>query len=208
MTEHHQRILIFGGSFDPPHRAHIELPPRVARAKGCERVVYVPARISPLKTDHPIPGEQRVAMLRAALADEPIAEISTIELDREGPSFFVDTLQSLARQLPGAQLMFLIGCDQALQFHRWRDWEHILKIAEPVVMLRPPWTPETLREALAEAQSEERAAWWMTKLASESLPRIDVSATMIRHRLANSETIDDLVTPEVANYIRTHGLYV
>jgi nicotinate-nucleotide adenylyltransferase len=202
-----ERILIFGGTFDPPHRAHIELPLKVARATGCKRVIYVPARINPLKSDRPSPGHHRVAMLEAALASQPNVEISTLELDREGPSYFVSTLEELSRQLAGTDLCFLIGCDQAIEFHRWREWERILEVAEPIVMLRPPWTCESLRDAIAEKQGEERAQWWIDHLANESLPRIDVSATMIRERLARGEGIDDLVTPEVGAYIREHGLY-
>jgi nicotinate-nucleotide adenylyltransferase len=210
-----RRILIFGGTFDPPHRAHIELPPKVARATDCDRIIYVPARINPLKSDRPSPGHHRVAMLEAALAGQPNVEISTLELDREGPSYFVNTLEALREQLPGAgaeagagvELRFLIGCDQAIEFHRWRDWERILELAEPIVLLRPPWTRASLRAALAETQGESRAQWWVDHLANESLPRIDVSATMIRERLAQGESIDDLVTPAVGAYIREHGLY-
>jgi len=200
-------ILIFGGTFDPPHRAHIELPPKVAASLECDRIIYVPARINPLKSDQPSPGEERVAMLRAALANHPAVEVSTSELDREGPSYFIDTLEMIAKQHPGATLRFLIGCDQALEFHRWRNWESILRLADPVVMLRPPWTRESLHAALTEQQGEERAAWWMEHLTNESLPTIDVSATMIRERMNQGEAIDDLVSDEVAAYIAEHKLY-
>lgn len=202
-----ERILLFGGTFDPPHRAHIELPAMVAARAGCDRIIYVPARINPLKSAQPTPGEDRVAMLKAALADQRDAEISTIELDREGPSYFVDTLEAFRRRIPGAQFMFLIGCDQAIEFHRWREWERILSLAQPVVMLRPPWTRESLRDAIAKSQGEERAAWWLAHLADASLPLVDGSATEIRERLRRGEAIDDLVTPAVAEYIRAHGLY-
>ena len=80
-------ILIFGGTFDPPHLAHTALPPLVARRLDCKRILYIPAAANPLKTDAPPTAvEHRLAMLRLALADVPDAEISTIELDRPGPS--------------------------------------------------------------------------------------------------------------------------
>lgn len=201
------RILIFGGSFDPPHRAHIELPVRVAKSLNCQRVIYVPARLNPLKSEQPLPGTDRVAMLRAALENHANVEVSTIELDRAGASFFIDTLDTLITQHPQATWLFLIGCDQALEFHRWREWERILTLAQPVVMLRPPWTRDSLRAALAAKLGDTRANWWINRLADESLPRIDVSATMIRKRLAKGESIDDLVSPAVARYIRAHRLY-
>ena len=204
-----ESILIFGGTFDPPHRAHVELPPKVARQAGCARIIYVPARSNPLKHEKPTPGEHRVAMLHAALAQQADAEISTVELEREGPSYFITTLESLRAQHPhAANWRFLIGCDQAVEFQRWREWERILELAEPIVLLRPPWTRATLHASIAEKQGASWADWWLDHLASESLPQIDVSATQIRERLAHDEPIDDLVTPAVASYIRQHKLYL
>jgi nicotinate-nucleotide adenylyltransferase len=146
-----QRVLIFGGTFDPPHRAHVELPPRIAQQLGCDRLLYVPAALNPLKVDSPpTDSSHRLEMLRRAVVDVPNAEICTIELERKGPSYTVDTLEELRRRLgEDVEMRLLIGGDQALEFHRWKDWKRIIELAEPVVMLRPPWNRETFREQLA-----------------------------------------------------------
>jgi len=202
-----RRILLFGGTFDPPHRAHTELPALVAQRLHCERIIYIPAAQSPLKDDAPRSNDaHRLAMLELAIADVPGAEISTIELERGGTSYFIDTLTELRRPLgAGSEMRFLIGVDQALEFHHWKDWRAILDLATPAVILRPPWTKETLREALKREYDEDEAARWLHWLVDA--PHREISATDIRRRLAGNEPVDDLLDPLVLGYIRTHRLY-
>ena len=201
------KLLIFGGTFDPPHRAHTVLPPLVAKHIDCDRILYVPAALNPLKMDHPpTPAHHRVAMLRIALASVADAEICTIELERPGPSFTVDTLQSLHEQHgPGVQLRLLIGSDQALEFVEWKDWQHILELATPAVLLRPPLDREQFRAQVCEAHPPELAERWGEWLVDT--PKLDISATDLRDRLASDQGLDDLLDPGVPEYIREHGLY-
>ncbi len=148
-------------------------------------------------------------MLRAALRDVPGAEISDIELRREGPSYTIDTLRTLRPSLQASQpssLRLLIGADQALEFHRWKDWREILEIATPAVMLRPPWTCDAFESALRERYDEIEADQWMDRTL-RSLPLTDVSATDIRVRLRQGQPVSDLVSPAVEAYIREHHLY-
>jgi len=205
--------MIFGGTFDPPHCAHIELPRQAARAVGADELVYVPAAVNPHKMeDPPVDARHRVAMLRLALDaaneeddagedDDVPTSISTIEIHRGGPSYFVETLRAMA-EANGTEthLTFLMGADQVVNFHRWKDWETILQLAEPAIMLRPPWTRKRLRDTLTERVGEERAAWWTNHIVD--LPTQDVSSTEIR-RSRQRERIDDAV----AAYIREHDLY-
>ena len=201
-------MLIFGGTFDPPHRAHVELPQAAARELGCERIIYIPAAINPLKASpdqpSPTPAHHRLAMLRLALDGVPNAEISTIELDRAGPSYTIDTLRGLHATASSAFL--LIGADQALDFHRWKDWREILNLATPAMMLRPPWTRSTFQAALRERYDAEEASQWQTRVLS-TLPIVDVSATEIRKRMAAGSTLNGLVDPRVEAYIRKNRLY-
>ncbi|MDY7110091.1 MAG: nicotinate (nicotinamide) nucleotide adenylyltransferase [Planctomycetota bacterium] len=207
MADSTRRILLFGGTFDPPHRAHVELPALVAQRLECDRIIYIPAAQSPLKDDAPRCGDaHRLVMLRLATRDLPQAEISTIELDRGGTSYFIDTVTAMRRRLGDeAGLCFLIGADQALEFHHWKDWRGILERAAPAVMLRPPWTRERFEEALRREYDEDEAARWMACLVDA--PRLEISATDIRDRLAGGEPVDDLLDPLVLGYIRTHRLY-
>lgn len=202
-----QCILVFGGTFDPPHLAHSELPPRVAQQLGCQRILYIPAALNPLKADTPpTANHHRLAMLDAATHDVPQAEIDTIELDRPGPSYMADTLEALqSRYGPQTQLRLLIGADQALQFHRWRDWRKIIDRAPPVVMLRPPWEKQAYIDALREHYDEDEVQQWVQRTIP--LPMMDISSTEIRRRISEAQNLDDILAPSVATYIQQHGLY-
>lgn len=233
-----QRVLIFGGTFDPPHKAHASLPAMAAELLECDLILYVPAAISPLKSMHPTASaEHRLAMMLLAIADVPNAKISTIELDRAasgsgGPSYTIDTLRALheeyaAHHRAGAEasrpaaatvaaaasirnppeFRLLIGCDQALDFHRWKDWQQILLLATPAVMLRPPWDEQSLRKALEEKYSHVETESWMNWTLR--LPMLDISATEIRRDLArgNYEGLASALDPAVLEYIRANRLY-
>lgn len=200
-------VLIFGGTFDPPHRAHVELPPLAAKAVGCDRIIYVPAAINPLKTDHPpAPAGDRLAMLRLALRQQPGVEISTIELDRPGPSYTIDTVTALRRQLgDDVILRLLIGADQALEFHRWKDWRRLLEMTNPVVMLRPPWNLASFERQLRQTHGDAKTLPVIFQVLD--LPVIDISATALREALNRGEDTSAMLDPEVAAYICSRGLY-
>ncbi len=202
-----QRVLIFGGTFDPPHLGHTALPPLVARRLGCTRIIYIPAAANPLKTGSPPTAvEHRLAMLRLALAQVPDAEISTIELDRPGPSYTIDTLRELRRQLgDGIDLSLLIGSDQALAFHDWKDWARLLELATPAVMVRPPLDEASFRKQLSDIYPREEVERWLTW--ATPVPQMDICATDLRRRLAAGGEVRGLLDPAVWAYIREHGLY-
>ena len=219
-------ILIFGGSFDPPHRGHLTLPFEAAARLGCDEVVFVPARINPLKQDAP-PADpaDRIKMLEAAIKHripDPrgpriTARIDHREVDREGPSFTIETLESIQRELleeadadevssrQRPQLRLLIGSDQALDFDRWRDWQKIIALAPPVVMPRPPETRTSLAAKYrAHFASNLASRWstWTLDLAAEG-----VSSTEIRKRLAAGEDVAALLPDGVLEVITKRGLY-
>ena len=202
-----QRLLVFGGTFDPPHVAHVALPPLVAQRLGCQRILYVPAAVNPLKTaNDATPGAHRLAMLRLALARVPHAEISRLELQRPGPSYTVDTLEALREQHePESELHLLIGSDQALVFEKWKRWERILELATPAVMVRPPLDEAGYRRRLGETYPAEQARRWLEWTAD--VPYMDVCATGLRRRLTEGGDVRGLLQPAVLAYIRQHGLY-
>jgi nicotinate-nucleotide adenylyltransferase len=219
-------ILVFGGSFDPPHRGHLTLPFEAAARLGCDEVVFVPARVNPLKQDTP-PADpaDRVRMLEAAIEHRTrdprwtaiSARIDRREIDREGPSFTIDTLESIQRDLleeagrgdaestPLPRLRLLIGSDQALDFDRWRDWQKIVALAPPVVMPRPPETRTSLAAKYrAHFDSSLAGRWstWTLDLRAEG-----VSSTEIRRRLAQGEDVSTLLPDGVLDVIMDRGLY-
>ena len=190
-------LLIYGGTFDPPHRAHLELPRRVCEQLNADAVVYIPAGRSPHKLDHEqSPAHHRVAMLRRALAGQRWARLwlGEIEQDNDGPSYTVDTLERLHDQLGDAvRLRLLIGADQIDKFDTWVRHERVVELAEPVVMIRPP---------------HDRAAIpdnWQSRLVE--VPAMDISSTNIRERIRNQQPIDQLIPEAVADYIEATNLY-
>lgn len=198
---------MFGGSFDPPTRAHVALPVWVARAVGAARVLFVPAGVSPHKQDRPPTAAlHRLEMLRLALAaargNGVALEIDPLEVERAGPSYTVDTLETLAAARPRERLRLLIGSDQLKVFHLWRNWRRIEELAEPLVMVRPP---DTAAEVLAALPPELPAERWRPRLVEA--PRMEISATSARLAALSGADLAPWVEPAVADYIREHDLY-
>lgn len=204
-------VLLVGGTFDPPHLAHIELAvqARASAAPGA-LLVYVPAARSPHKAGGPeASGPDRVAMLKLALSGVERAAVWTDELDRAEmgePSYWVVTLER-ARRILGREreLLFLIGADQALGFARWREPGQILGLARVVVINRGEVrTRAELAPRLAGTpfQRELTAAWC-------EVEHMSISATAVREALAsgNESELRGVLHPEVASFIAERGLY-
>lgn len=207
----YQSILIFGGSFDPPHIGHVQLPELARQKLQADLVLYIPAAVSPFKTENPPTAAQhRINMLELALADQPHAAIDLTEIERADinpgrPSYTVDTLRELRKQAdqvnPQLSFRLLIGTDQMRSFDQWREHKRIEKLAEPVVMVRPDMPDQKLFEGM----SQEEIYHWRLRIID--LPLIDISSSQLRQRVALGQPIDDLVSEPVAEYIRRHALY-
>lgn len=218
-------VLLYGGSFDPPHVAHVELALAArdvleqesskAGSGGGVWLVYVPAARSPHKDAGPVAtAAQRVRMLELALEDRPRVGIWTDEIDRATgaspgaapePSYWINTVRR-ARSLLGASrwLRFLIGADQAVQFHRWREARQILKLAEPAIMGRGEIdSAADLRRAMAQAAG---GFWSDAELDQWAGWFVDVGV-----RRASSTAIrggsDDALPRAVEAYIQREGVY-
>ena len=193
-------LLLFGGTFDPPHRHHRTMALRAMELLGADELLLVPARINPQRSAlPPAPAEDRLEMVRRAFAKVPRTRVSEIELRREGPSFTVDTLRELRRAGEARPIRLLLGSDQALNFRTWREPQAILEIAAPAVVLRPPHTRESFGRAVAD---DRRWLEWLLPIEP-----IDCSSTEIRRRIAADEPLADLVEPAVEQHIRSRGLY-
>lgn len=204
----YKTILLFGGSFDPPHRAHISLPQQAAQAIGADVIAYIPAGRAPHKLDrHQTDAKHRLAMLRLALDEQPRAVPTVVLMDEinrstSKPSYTVDTLQALRQQIaPDAKLRLLIGADQLRIFNTWCDHERVIALAEPLVMVRPPDTRESLLASLAD---EDRANW-ASRLVE--VDQFNISSTEIRKAFDAGGQSDAHVCTSVANYIKQHNLY-
>jgi len=191
-----QRVGMFGGAFDPPHRAHVALAQEAIRQLALDRLVVFPTGAAWHKDRALTPAGHRLAMARLAFADLPGVQVDDRELKRSGPTYSVDTLRELQAQHPGAQLHLLMGEDQAANFTRWHAWQEILQRAVLCVATRGSGAGVQALQALPGARVEVLR-----------LPQMPESATDIRTRLARGQDAAALVAPAVARYIDSHHLY-
>jgi nicotinate-nucleotide adenylyltransferase len=180
------RIGVLGGSFDPVHFGHLRAAEWALEALALDRVFLVPARRSPFKGPGFAPDPDRLAMLRLAAADNPRFEIETCELDREPPSYTVDTLRTLTQRVPGSAFTLILGSDAAVDLEKWREIGEIRRLADLRILARPdePSRPEAL--------------------AFEGL---SVSSTGIRSAVSAGRSIRYLTPDSVRLYIEEKGLY-
>ncbi len=224
LPAHVTDVVVFGGTFDPPHRAHIELPAR-ARDALQEQVgrevwlLYIPAARSPHKDAGAIASDdERAEMLERATAATPRCGVWREELSRGGTSYTLATLARLKAERPELRARLLIGADQALAFDRWRGPREIIELAEPLVMLREPCpTRESLEASLTDgdAWSEHEIARWGSWVVDVGVT--DVNATSLREALralhadrATPEQRAELAAgldPDVLALIEARGLY-
>ncbi len=190
----HERALkvgVFGGSFDPVHIGHLVAAEQAAVRLALEVVRFVPAGRHPLKDRHHAAADHRLAMVEAAIRDNPRFLLDPREARRPGPSYTVDTLRALAAESPGDALFFLLGADAARELAAWRDAEGIAGLATVVALTRPGAAPP--------------AHPLITRVVE--VPGIDVSATALREAVRRGESIRYLVPRAVEEYIARHGLY-
>ena len=198
--------LVYGGTFDPPHAVHAHIASMAADALGATRILVLPAGVNPQRTaTPPAPAEHRLAMVRLAFAADPRVTIDDREMRRDGASYTVDTVAALARERPEETLRLLIGGDQALNFHTWREPARIEALAEPVVAPRPPLDAGALRAALRERLGADAERWVPRVL---DVPPTDASSTDARALLARGERPHaSVVLAAVTDYALRHGLY-
>lgn len=194
------RLGIFGGTFDPIHFGHLRMAEEVRGQIGLDRVVFVPNRVSPFKTGEGVTdGPARAEMIRRAIDDNPAFDISTIEIDRVGPSYSVDTVRALHAREPDAELFFLTGTDALAGLVGWREPEALLELATFVAVARPGTETRDVLDRLPDA--------WEPHIVFVTMPGLDISATDLRARVRSARSIRYLTPPAVAEYIAEHGLY-
>jgi nicotinate-nucleotide adenylyltransferase len=190
-----QRIGLFGGSFDPVHLAHLLVAQAAREELGLERLFIIPAAQSPFKPDRqPSPIQERLRLLRLALAGQTWCEIDEQELQRGGVSYTIDTARDYARRFPDAQRFYLIGADHLPQLPMWRAAEELARLVEFVAIPRPG-------QGEVPFPAPFRGRW----LAGFPL---GVSSSQIRARVKAGLPIDHLVPAFVAEAIRNNGLYL
>ena len=205
------KIGILGGTFDPIHLGHLAIAQAALDRLALDRLILIPAGRPWLKSDQQVTApEHRLAMARLAVQDSPGLEVSSIEIDRPGLTYTVDTLIELRQNLgSGADLYLVLGMDSIRELPRWRDPEKLFDLCVIVAVSRPDIpdvSPAEIELFTATAQPPFPAA--RGRIITLRGPMLDISATQIRQRVANRQPIGDSVPPPVQRYIHEHGLYL
>lgn len=197
---------ILGGTFDPIHIAHLAVAEEARESLGLDQVLFIPAGQPPHKPDQAVtPGEVRLAMIQLAIAGNPAFAASRMELDREGPSYTVDTLSALRAERAAAgastELVFIVSAEAFAAFGTWREPRRVLELATIAVAPRDGF-PDATREAVVREFPEHAA-----RVVFLDGPRLRLSASDLRERAAAGRSLRYLVPDAVAAHIEDHALY-
>ena len=197
------RLGIFGGTFDPIHVGHLLIAEEARAQLSLEEVVFIPTGEPWMKQGHVLAeARHRLSIVRLAVGPNPFFRCSSVEVDRPGATYAVDTLEELHRESEGEdEFYFILGADSVAQFRRWKEPGRILELCTLVVAPRPGFEEPDLR-FLDEVRPEaSRRAILLEG------PSIDISGTGIRRRLAEGRSVRYQVPEEVEGYLHSHGLY-
>ncbi|MBX2838090.1 MAG: nicotinate (nicotinamide) nucleotide adenylyltransferase [Gammaproteobacteria bacterium] len=198
------RLGLFGGTFDPVHNGHLQSAVELAERYDLNTLFLVPNH-QPVHRDTPDAStDHRVEMLQLATTDVDRLSVDTREALRDGPSYTVDTLTAVAEEHPGSELLFFMGVDAFAQFDSWHRWETILTLAQVVVIDRPNAELSDFGTRLLRGDGGPPQSLGISRC---TLTQLDISATQIRHRIAQGRTVKFLLPASVHGYIEQHGLY-
>lgn len=190
------RVGLFGGAFDPPHRAHLLVAQEALRQCGLRRVILIPNGVPPQK-GHPLEtAEDRFRMVQALVRGRKGLSASRVEIDRQGPSYTIDTIRAMADDYPEG-LCFILGADRLLGIDTWKESGLLLRSVPFIVAPRPG----VALSRLSGGPYDEAT------IRILDMEPVDLSSTVVRRMAGRGEDIEAWVPRGVANYVRTHGLY-
>jgi nicotinate-nucleotide adenylyltransferase len=193
-----KRVGIMGGTFDPIHHGHLVAASEVTTRFALDEVVFVPTGQPWQKGDVPVsPAEDRYLMTVIATASNPLFTVSRVDIDRDGPTYTIDTLRDLKTAMPDVELYFITGADALADIFTWRDVEELFGLANFVGCTRPGYTmdPSTLTAIPAD------------RVTMVEIPALAISSTECRERKRRGEPVWYLVPDGVVQYIAKHHLY-
>lgn len=200
-TEVVHKLLLFGGTFDPPHYGHISILKNALALVQPDKAIVMPAGVPPHKQASTTSAELRLQMCRCFCGLSGVVQLSDMEIQRQGKSYTWQTVQTLQQKYPAAQVYLCIGSDMLLTFVEWKNYEWLLKQVVLVVQNRQlkdiPMTQQMANELIAKGGRVLFAAGEVE----------EVSSTWLRQQLAKSDKIDTLVPPPADKIIKQYGLY-
>jgi nicotinate-nucleotide adenylyltransferase len=193
---------IFGGTFDPPHLGHLILAAEARQQLDLKRLLWVLTPIPPHKLDQTItPIEHRLAMLQLAISGNPDFELSRVEMDRPGPYYALDTINLLAGQNPGTEMVYLIGGDSLRDLPTWHRPADLLSACRYLGVMRRP------SDAIHLPHLEAILPGITRKVRFIDAPLVELSSRQIRQRVADERPFRYFLPPSVYEYILEHNLY-
>lgn len=205
-------IAIFGGSFDPVHLGHLRIAEDIREYYSLQKIIFMPAFLSPLKSCHSASEQDRLNMLKIAVKDNPFFEVSTYELEKKGKSYTVDTVLYF-KKLLGYNPAFIVGTDAFLTLKTWKEPEKLLRNTNFIVAVRGKDSIEDIKKLLESFDenvpllTESIIDFNKTAIYIYNIRKIDISSTEIRNRLKKNLSIRYLTTNEVIDYIYKNNLY-
>ena len=203
-------VVLFGGTFDPVHEAHLRCARTVSDLFDHCPVYLLPNAVPPHRTQPHTSAGHRRAMLELACADDPRLRVDDRELDRSGPSYTLDTLREYRAEIDECPLIFLLGADSYAQLHHWRDWQHFPDFCHLAVAPRPgahepsPSVEKAFPPTRTPSELRQSPAGRALLLQG---PELDIAATQVRTALEQGSDIGTRIPPAVLAYIRQHRLY-
>lgn len=198
----HERVGLFGGTFDPPHVGHLILASEAKSQLELNRVLWTVTPDPPHKQDQTItPLEHRLAMVRLAIEDDPSFQLSDIELNRPGPHYTIDTIKLLAEQNPGAEIVPIIGGDSLRDLPTWHKPKEIVFVAHWVGVMHRPGEEPNLQEL------ERELPGISSKIHYVDAPLLEIASSEIRERAATGKPFRYYLPEPVYEYIERHHLY-
>lgn len=205
-----KHCVVLGGTFDPVHNGHIQTAKALADEMGYERITLMPCGQAYHKASHETAASQRWKMLELATQAEEQVTIDDRELRRSGPTYTVQTLMALRAELgPEAHLCWVMGQDAAAHLQKWHKWLQLFELANIIVVARPgeQWPsmqtwPATILKDKAQFKQQPNGAVFCL-----SLTPMAISSSLVRQKVKNEQSIDDLVPAQVVNWVKEHQLY-
>ena len=204
-------IGIYGGTFNPVHYGHLRTGLEVLELFELQQLRLIPCRIPAHREQPDVKPEQRLAMLQLACVDTPGFYVDRRELDRDGPSYMVDTLRSLQDEYPDDSLILFIGTDAFAGLSRWHEWQQLFDYAHIVVMTRPQHDMPELAEFLQQRLCSDKkllSQQYAGLLLFQAVTALDISATAIRGLIARGRNPKFLLPDAVIAFIRQQQLYL
>ncbi len=204
-NKYKKRIGIIGGTFDPIHYGHLIAANWAKESLTLEKVIFMPAGTPPHKLQNNVLDPiHRYKMVHIATKDNPSFEVSSLEINRRGPSFTIDTAKELTEkyQDEDVQILFIVGADSIIELHTWKDYEELLDKYYFIAVSREGYEKQQFLQRIEEIHSI-----YGKRIYNVEIPSIGISSTQLRNRVKSNKSIRYLIPAPVEQYIKENNLY-